>query len=115
MALYSDSYKHRGFNKVTVRKVWADLFLEYHDFSTTHVFTRIRLEADRTPPVAEITCTGSLWAISNQTNQRVNIDSWFGEVHNVIYENGRWRLRGHAWEVLMEKETRFARPPHPFF
>ena len=115
MELYSDSYTYQSFNKLTLRKVWADLFQENHDFSTTHVFTKIKLEADNTPQTAQIVCTGSLWAISNETNERVNLDSWFGEVHHMVSENGTWRIRGHAWEVLAEKEPRFARPPHPFF
>ncbi len=115
MGLYAKSYKHHGYNETTLRSVWKDLLREYRDFSTTHVFSRIKVEADKTPPTAQITCTGSLWGISNQTGQRVNIDSWFGEVHYLVYENGGWRMQGHAWEVRLDKETRFERPPHPFF
>ena len=115
MELYSDSYTYHSFNKLTLRQVWTDLFQGNHDFSTTHVFTKIKLEADSTPQTAQIVCTGSLWAISNETNERVNLDSWFGEVHHMVSENGKWRIRGHAWEGLTEKEPRFARPPHPFF
>ena len=82
----------------------------------THILTRFVVEENRTPPTAQVTCSGSLWAISNQTGERVNIDSWFGEVHYMIYEDGAWRIRGQAWEPpLVEKESRFARPPHPFF
>jgi len=115
MALYADNYKHHGFTKDTLRAEWKQLFQDYRDFSTTHVLTRIAAESDRTAPTAQITCTGSLWAISNETNQRVNIDSWFGEVHYLTYADGAWRMRGHAWEVLNPKDTRMARPPHPFF
>ena len=115
MALYADGYKHRGFTKDSLRTEWKHLLEEYYDFSTTHVFTRIEVASDKTPPTANVTCTGSLWAISNATGQRVNIDSWFGEVHYLIQEGDSWRIRGHAWEVLNPKDTRFARPPHPFF
>ena len=115
MALYAEGYTHRGFTKDSLRTEWKHLFDEYHDFSSTHVFTRVAVDPDKTPPSAQVTCTGSLWAISNTTGQRVNIDSWFGEVHYLIYEDGAWRMRGHAWETLNPKETRFARPPHPFF
>jgi hypothetical protein len=115
MALYAEGYKHRGFTKDSLRAEWKHLFEDYHDFSSTHVLTRIATESDKSPPTAQITCTGSLWAISNETNQRVNIDSWFGEVHYLVYVDGAWRMRGHAWEVLNPKDTRIARPPHPFF
>jgi hypothetical protein len=111
MKLYSDSYKHQSFDKVALRAVWVKLFEEHHDFSTTHVFTQVRVEAQ----TAQIRCTGSLWAVSNATNERVNLDSWFGEVHYMVSENGAWHIRGNAWEVRSEKQPQFARPPHPFF
>lgn len=115
MALYADNYKHHGFTKDSLRVEWKQLFQDYRDFSTTHVLTRISVEPEKTSSTAQITCTGSLWAISNETNERVNIDSWFGEVHYLAYLGGAWRMRGHAWEVLNPKDTRMARPPHPFF
>ena len=46
MELYSDNYKYHNFNKLTLRQVWTDLLQGNHDFSTTHVFTKIKLEAD---------------------------------------------------------------------
>jgi hypothetical protein len=115
MVLYADNYQHRGFTKETLKTEWKQLFHDYRDFSATHVLTRIAVESDKVPPAAQVTCTGSLWAISNDTNQRVNIDSWFGEVHYLINTDGAWRMRGHAWEMLNPKDTRTARPPHPFF
>jgi hypothetical protein len=115
LAFYAKGYTHRGFTKDSLRTEWRHLFEEYRDFSGTHVLTSIKAESDKTPPTAQVTCTGSLWAISNDTGQRVNIDSWFGEVHYLIYEQSAWRLRGHAWEMLNPKDVRFARPPHPFF
>jgi len=115
MALYAEGYKHRGFTKDTLRTEWKHLFEDYHDFSSTHVLTGIAVESDKSPATARIICTGSLWAISNDTNQRVNIDSWYGEVHYLIYVDGAWRMRGHAWEVLIPKDPRLAHPPHPFF
>ena len=84
MELYSDSYKSQSFDKPTLRRVWAELFQENHDFSTTHVFTQVKVEAQ----TAQIVCTVSLWAISDKTNARINLDSWFGEVHYMVLENG---------------------------
>lgn len=115
MALYADSYKHGGYTKDDVRAVWRDLFDRYHDFSGTHIFSKMTVEAGKTLPQAHVTCTGSLWAISNETGERVNIDSWYGEVHHVIAEHGRWQLAGTFWEIPRGKETRPAFLPHPFF
>lgn len=115
MALYADGYKHRGFTKDSLRTEWKHLFENYRDFSSTHVFTDITVEPDKSPRTARVTCTGSLWAVANESNERVNIDSWFAEVHYLIESDGGWRIRGHAWEMADPKETRFARAPHPFF
>ena len=115
MNFYADNYTHTGFTKDRLKTEWARLFQNYRDFSTTHVLTRIIVDADRVPRTAQATCTGSLWAISNVTNQRVNIDSWYNEIHYLAYVDGAWRIQGHAWEVLNPPDTRTARPPHPFF
>jgi hypothetical protein len=115
MNFYADNYQHTGFTKDRLRTEWERLFQDYRDFSATHVLTRIVVDADRVPRTAQVTCTGSLWAIANDTNQRVNIDSWYNEIHYLAYVDGAWRIQGHAWEVVNPKDTRTARPPHPFF
>jgi hypothetical protein len=74
MDFYADQYKHRGFTKDSLKAEWKHLFREY---------------TDRVPLTAQVTCTGSLWAISNDTNQRVNIDSWYNEIHYLANVEGR--------------------------
>jgi hypothetical protein len=111
--IYSPTYKYHGYDKDRLRLLWEDLFRLYDRFSATHVFSKIVVNDKVNPPTAEITCTGSLWAISKLTGRRVNIDSWFGDVHYLIYEDGAWRMRGHAWEL--PDPGRFVLSPHPFF
>jgi hypothetical protein len=113
MTLYSESYKYHGYDKARLRLLWEDLFRLYEQFSATHVFSKIVVNAQANPPTAEITCTGSLWAVSKLTGQRVNIDSWFADVHYLIYEDGAWRIRSHAWEA--PDPGRYVLSPHPFF
>ena len=117
MEFYADDYKHGGFTKDSLGTEWKHLFQAYREFSATHVLTRIEVveNADRVPLTAQVTCTGSLWAISNDTNQRVNIDSWYNEIHYLAYVDGAWRIQGHAWELTNPIDTRTVRPPHPFF
>ena len=115
MQLYSENYQHGGYTKDSVRAVWKDLFDHHHDFADTHVFSKIKIQEDKTIPQAHVTCTGSLWAISNETGQRVNIDSWYGEMHHLTLEHGAWHLAGTFWEIPRGKESRPAFLPHPFF
>ncbi len=106
LAFYAKGYHHRGFNAGTIPSTWKGLFEQYREFSVTHVFSKITVEAGSSPPKARVTCTGSLWGMSRLTGRRIHIDNWFDEVHYLVYyEEGRWRIQGHAWEVLMEKET----------
>ena len=113
MDLYSEDYTHNGYTKELLRRIWEGLFQDYYDFSSTHVFSKIKVETGKVSKT-EITCTGSLWATSTRTGERVNIDSWFGAVHILTYEGGVWRIRGHAGETPI-MERRYALPPHPFF
>jgi len=115
MALYTENYLHGGYTKDRVREVWIDLFAKYHDFAGTHTLSKILTQADKRVPAAHVTCTGSLWAISNKTDQRVQIDSWNGEVHHLISERGAWYMAGTYWEIPPGHETRPTFKPHPFF
>jgi hypothetical protein len=113
MTIYSENYKYHGIDKIELRNIWEDLFKLYRDFSSTHVFSNITADTTRKPQTAEITCTGSLWALSRLTGRRVNIDSWYSDVHHLVYEDRAWRIQGHAWEG--PRDTRYVLTPHPFF
>ncbi|MBI3356031.1 MAG: hypothetical protein HY038_04540 [Nitrospirae bacterium] len=51
--------------------------------------------------------------LSKETGKRVFLDSWFYEIHYVVYEDGAWRIRGHAGEDT--RALPFGTSPHPFF
>ena len=93
MELYSKDYHYQDLTKKDIRGIWKDFFRKYHNIATSHSFSRIVVKGG-TPPTAEILCTGSIWATSNQTDQRVNLASWLGDIHFLVYENGAWRIRG---------------------
>lgn len=113
MNIYSKNYNYHGIDKIELRNIWQDLFRQYRDFSSTHMFSSITVNTTKKPPTADITCTGSLWALSKLTARRVNIDSWFGDVHHLVHEDGAWRITGHAWEA--PRDSRYVLNPHPFF
>lgn len=112
MALYSEQYTYHGLTKPDLKKIWGELLTHHRDFRSNHILSRITA-VQGAPPSAELTCTGSLWAISKETGQQVNIDSWYGEVHYMVKEEGMWRVRGHRGES--PKTQVFGVAPHPFF
>lgn len=115
MSLYADNYQHGGYSKDAVRAVWSDVFARHRDFAGAHIFSKITVDSGKPIPLAHVTCTGGLWAVSDETGQRVNIDSWYGEVHHVTFDHGAWHLAGTFWEIPRAKESRPAFLPHPFF
>ena len=115
MSMYSKTYRHRGFDKDRIAMTWKDLYKEYRHLSLTLIFNKITVDMNSTPPKAQVVSTGTLWGTTSRTGRHIHIDSWFDEIYYLVYEDGRWRAQGHAWEFTLDKETRFARPPRPFF
>jgi len=111
MAIYSKSFSYNGLKKDGLKRVWAELFARYHRMASHHIFSKIVVVNGKVP-TAEVTCTGGLWATADTTGERVRIDSWFEEVHRLVYEDGAWRIRGHAGED--PQNTQFG-SAHPFF
>ena len=113
MTIYSSQYNYHGFKKDDIRKIWNDLFDEYEEIASTHLFTKMTKVGAGKDAVLEVTCTGHLWARSKTTGLYVPIDSWHEEVHYLVPEGGAWRLRGNLGEspgVLP-----FGTAPHPLF
>jgi ketosteroid isomerase-like protein len=113
MAFYSDDYHYHGLKKTEMRKIWDELFADYRQISSTHLFSTIRTGRSKSGLTAEVTCTGALWATSDLTGLRVPIDSWHEEVHFLVKEDGSWRIRGNAGEA--PKTLPFGTAPHPLF
>lgn len=50
MALYSPQYNYHGLKKDDLRKIWKELFDEYSEIASTHLFTKMtKVERGRTP------------------------------------------------------------------
>ncbi len=113
MAIYSSQYNYHGFKKDDIRKIWNDLFDEYEEIASTHLFTKMTKLGAGKDAVLEVTCTGHLWARSKTTGLYVPIDSWHEEVHYLVPENGAWRLRGNLGESPLVLP--FGTAPHPLF
>ena len=113
MAVYSPQYNYHGLKKDDIRKVWKDLFDEYQEIASTHLFSKITKVGAGTNAVLEVTCTGHLWAVSKTSGLYVPIDSWHEEVHYLVFEEGGWRIRGNLGES--PRVLPFGTAPHPLF
>ena len=114
MALYSTRYNYHGLKKADIRNIWKDLFDNYEDIDSTHLFSRIsRIVSVGPGDSIEITCSGNVQAVSKISRLRVPIDSWYGEVHYMIREDGAWKIRGNLGDV--QTVLPFGTAPHPLF
>jgi hypothetical protein len=113
MALYSEQYRHHGLSKTDLRNIWEEMLANYDGLASTHVFSRVSIVASGKVPTAQVWCTGSLWGTSKATKEREVVDSWFFEIHQLVYEDGEWRIIGHAGGDA--PIVSFGKSPHPFF
>jgi ketosteroid isomerase-like protein len=113
MQLYSEEYRYHGLGKADLRKAWEEIFAHYDHLASSHIFSAILVSGTGKTPTADITCTGNLSGIEKMSGDRGIIDSWNAEVHHLVYENGEWRIIGHAGGDT--KALPFGTSPHPFF
>lgn len=113
MVIYSPQYNYHGLKKDDLRKIWENLFDEYEEIASTHLFTKIAKVGSGRDAVLEVTCTGHLWARSKTSGLYVPIDSWYEEVHYLAFEEGTWRIRGNVGES--PRVLPFGTAPHPLF
>ena len=112
MEVYSEHYRYQDLTKADIRNIWKSFFEHYDRIYTLHAFSRIMVTPGN-PPTADITCTGALWATVDQTDQRVNLSSWAGDIHHLIYEHGEWRVLGKGRNAPDRPE--FGQAPPPLF
>lgn len=113
IGVYSPQYNYHGLKKDDLRKIWKDLFDEYQEIASTHLFTKIAKVGSGRDVALEVTCTGHLWAKSTTSGLYVPIDSWHEEVHYLVLEEGTWRIRGNVGES--PRVLPFGTAPHPLF
>ena len=112
MELYSQDYHYGKLNKHDMKAIWEGFFRKYHRVQTSHSFSRIVAQQGN-PLTAEITCTGSIWATSHKPDERVNLASWLGDIHFLVYEKGAWRIRGQ--DRKSANLSNFGGAPPPLF
>jgi hypothetical protein len=112
MTVYSEHYRYQELTKANMRTIWKGFFEHYDRIATLHSFSRIRVTPG-TPPTADLTCTGALWATGDQTDQRVNLSSWAGDIHHLMYEEGAWKILGQGRNAPNRPE--FSQAPPPLF
>jgi ketosteroid isomerase-like protein len=111
MAVYSKRYNYHGLKKPDIRKIWTNLFDNYKEIESTHLFSRIVPAG--AGDIIEVTCSGGVRGVSKTGNLRVPIDSWYDEIHYMTKEDGTWKIRGNLGDA--QTVLPFGTAPHPLF
>lgn len=114
MTLYSKRYNYHKLRKSDARRIWEEIFEYHHGLHSTHLFSKVTKVVQTSGEVtAQVTCTGALWGLVDETGKKVTVDSWFEEVHFLVKEDGAWRIIGN--EGSAPETPRFGHAPHPLF
>lgn len=114
LQFYAKAYNYHGLKPADVRRIWDEVFTHYHNLSSTHLFSEVKVFRAGSQLRAEITCTGGLYGTEAQGGARITLDSWLQEVHYLVYEDGAWRFLGNAG-VAPSAEPVTSSPHHPLF
>ncbi len=110
MNFYADDYLHHGITKKQLRFMCLEVFRDFTDLYSVHLFTKITV--DRNDAILE--CTGGLFGIEpghtdyTTVDQRVTLDHW------LTGQDGEWKMVGGATHQSVRRRGA-ALELHPFF
>lgn len=114
LQFYAKGYNYHGLKPADVRRIWGEVFTHYHNLSSTHLFSEVKLFRSGSQLHAEITCTGGLYGTEAWGGTRITLDSWFHEIHYLVHEDGAWRFLGNAGDAPSTAPYTSS-PHHPLF
>ena len=110
MTFYTDDYLHHGITKKQLKFMWLEVFGNFADLYSVHVFTKITVHGDD----AILVCTGGLFGIAKEGEDYTTVDQWVTQNHWLTRVDGEWKMIGGATHQAPRK--RGARLEfHPFF
>ena len=96
MAFFSKDYLNSGRNRVDVKKQWEAIIKHFSGLELSHPIYQIEISG----AIAKIHCQGTISGapriegIAEPNQEIVTIDAWSFASHNVIKENGNWKILG---------------------
>lgn len=110
MSFYSDDYLHHGITKKQLKFMWLEVFSNFDDLYSVHVFTKINVHGND----AILVCTGGLFGIANKGEDYITVDHWLTAPHWVTRIDGKWKIIGGATHKAPVKRGSKLEL-HPFF
>lgn len=111
MNFYADEYLHHGITKRQLRFMWLEIFSEYSDLYSVHIFSKIDVHGND----AILVCTGALLGIPPEGGDYQAVDRWVNQNHWLSKINGEWRMIGGATHRSPSRSGSGALELHPLF
>ena len=92
MTFYADDYLHHGITEKQLRFMWLEIFGEFEDLYSVHVFSRIDVHGSD----AIFACTGALLGVPNGGKEYEAVDQWVNQNHWLTKVDGKWKIIGGA-------------------
>lgn len=110
MSFYADDYLHHGITKKQLKFMWLEVFSNFADLYSVHVFTKITVAGDD----AILVCTGGLFGIAQKGEDYTTVDQWVTQNHWITKVDGKWKMIGGATHQAPRKRGSKLEL-HPFF
>ena len=92
MQFYAEDYLHHGITKKQLKFMWLEIFSEFDDLYSVHIFTKI----DDHGADAILVCTGGLFGIAEGSKDYQTVDRWISENHWLTRVDDEWKMIGGA-------------------
>ena len=92
MSFYAEDYLHHGITKKQLKFMWLEIFSEFSDLYSVHIFTRVDVHGGD----AILVCTGALLGIPPEGGDYQTVDRWVSQNHWLTKVDGQWRMIGGA-------------------
>lgn len=92
MSFYAEDYLHHGITKKQLKFMWLEIFSEFSDLYSVHIFTRVDVHGGD----AILVCTGALLGIPPEGGDYLTVDRWVSQNHWLTKVDGQWRMIGGA-------------------
>ena len=111
MSFYAEDYLHRGITKKQLKFMWLEIFGEYSDLYSVHIFSRIDVHGDD----AILVCTGALLGVPLEGGDYEAVDRWVNQDHWLTKVGGKWQMIGGATHEVPTKPGSRRLELHPLF
>jgi ketosteroid isomerase-like protein len=110
MTFYAEDYLHHGITKKQLKFMWLEMFTNFQDLYSVHIFTKVSVHGND----AILVCTGGLFGITKKGEDYTTVDQWVTQPHWLTKIGDKWKIIGGATHQ-MPRRRGGKLTLHPFF